>query len=156
MINHILLAIHAISLVIGIFAPMMTFQKFWIFSNKYSLFSGIFEMLKEGEIFMFFIILSFSILFPIYKLITLYQVQFAKVHCVKFKKKLDRLSALGKWSMMDVFVIAFLVMTVKLGGIGKVDVHIGIFAFSISVVVSMILTHRIQKKIESIEDVDLV
>jgi paraquat-inducible protein A len=58
--------------------------------------------------------------------------------------------------MMDVFVIAFLVMTVKLGGIGKVDVHIGIFAFSISVVVSMILTHRIQKKIESIEDVDLV
>ena len=50
---------------------------------------------------------------------------------------------IGKWSMADVFIIAIMAATIKFGGLAAVHVHIGLLFFAISVVLSLVVTHRI-------------
>jgi paraquat-inducible protein A len=45
-------------------------------------------------------------------------------------------SNLGKWSMLDVFVMAILVLTVKSSGVANIQVGIGFFLFFISVMLT--------------------
>ena len=47
---------------------------------------------------------------------------------------------LGPWSMLDVFVVALLLVSVKLGALAKVEVHYGLYIFTASVIMTMILS----------------
>jgi paraquat-inducible protein A len=49
----------------------------------------------------------------------------------------------GKWSMLDVFVVAVLVVAVKLGAIADVEMRFGLYAFAASVLLTMFITSRI-------------
>jgi paraquat-inducible protein A len=49
----------------------------------------------------------------------------------------------GKWSMLDVFVVAVLVVAVKLGAIADVEMRFGLYAFAASVLLTMFITARI-------------
>jgi len=53
------------------------------------------------------------------------------------QERLNRLAKLSKWSMLDVYVIAILAVTVKLGMIATVSIHFGLIAFAVSVTLSM-------------------
>jgi paraquat-inducible protein A len=43
---------------------------------------------------------------------------------------------MGKWSMLDVFVVAILVLTVKSGGLASIKVQDGFFLFFASVMLT--------------------
>jgi len=43
----------------------------------------------------------------------------------------------GKWSMLDVFIVAILVVSVKLGAIASVEMRYGLYAFATAVVLKM-------------------
>ena len=47
--------------------------------------------------------------------------------------------------MLDVFVVAILIVAVKLGYIFDVQVHIGLYAFSVAVLLTMYITARVIK-----------
>ena len=49
----------------------------------------------------------------------------------------------GKWSMLDVFVVAVLVVTVKLGAIASVEARYGLYAFTVAVFLTMYVTARV-------------
>jgi uncharacterized paraquat-inducible protein A len=60
-------------------------------------------------------------------------------------------SHLGKWSMLDVFVVAILVLTVKSGGVASINVQGGFFLFFISVMLTQFAstwTGRIASRLE--------
>lgn len=137
---HFLLSASIILFFIGIFAPMATFKKFFIFNNTYSLLSATIDLLIEKEYFLFIIIFAFSILFPLLKFFLLYKINFISGNNHS-NHNLKLLETFGKWSMLDVFVIAFMLMTIKLGAIAKIEVHIGIYAFALSVIFTMLTTY---------------
>lgn len=127
----------------GIVLPMFSFQKFYIFNDSFSLLGGILHLLSEGEIFLFFVILTFSIIAPIYKLY-LCKVLIAKKNLDQDKrlKIVKQLAVVGKWSMADVFVVSVIAATVKIGMFATVQIHIGLFVFSLAVLSSMVLVHK--------------
>ena len=43
---------------------------------------------------------------------------------------------MGKWSMLNVFVVAILVLTVKSGGVASIKVQSGFFLFFLSVMLT--------------------
>ena len=45
-------------------------------------------------------------------------------------------SNMGKWSMLDVFVVAILVLTVKSSGVASIQVSVGFFLFFMSVMLT--------------------
>ena len=49
----------------------------------------------------------------------------------------------GKWSMLDVFVVAVLLASVKLGALAQVQIHSGLYAFAASVLLTMLITARV-------------
>ena len=142
--NNSLLALTVILFILGISLPMFTLTKLVFLKDSFSLLSGSFQLLREGEVFLFLVIFGFSIIIPLYKftLCGLYinSPDQSMQHQLRAIKKII---SIGKWSMADVFVIAILAATVKFGAIASVKVHIGLIIFALSVISGMFLTHRL-------------
>ena len=96
-------------------------------------------MFQEGSWFVGGIVLLFSVVFPLTKIILLLELSlFELLNRTHKALTLRLMEHLGKWSMMDVMLLAFLVMLVKLGDL--VEFHFGpaVFAFVLCVAMSMI------------------
>ncbi len=137
-------ALVLVLLILGATLPMFTFSKFYFFNDTFSLLSGIFHLLDEGEPVLFVLVFTFSILLPVYKMYLLGRIIFHRAMAPDNRHRcLHFLHILGKWSMLDVFVVALLVMTVKFGVIADVTVHAGLYVFAAGVLASMLLTHGV-------------
>jgi paraquat-inducible protein A len=131
-------------LLAGVVSPIITLTKFMLVENTFSVLSGVVELLREGKIFLFLLIAGFSIVLPILKLWVLYRLV-SKSSAVKksMQKLLHWMHLYGKWSMLDVFVVAILVVAVKLGAIAAVEMRFGLYAFAASVLLTMLITSNI-------------
>lgn len=135
------IVLSAVLLVIGAFAPLMTTTKLFIFSNTLSLASGIVQLFQQGHWILGMIILGFSIVFPVVKLMLLLLIWLTEANqTARIRQRLNWLAATGKWSMLDVFVVAILLVSVKLGALASVQVHYGLYAFAASVLLAMVIT----------------
>lgn len=129
---------------LGVFLPMMTLEKFYFFENQVSLYSALQDLLFNSEWLLFLVIFTFSIVFPIIKSLFLFLVvNMGATKKQAYKTFLKVLAGIGKWSMLDVFVVAILLVTVKLEMIANVQIHNGIYAFGASVLLTMVLTQWI-------------
>ncbi len=141
---NLLVIASLILLVVGLFAPLITFQKFFIFSHTVSLASALAQLLDEGYVILFVLIAGFSVVVPLMKLALLARLGNAGSATGQWKRRqLHWLSQYGKWSMLDVFVVAVLIVTIKLGAIASVEVHVGLYAFSASVLLTSAATARV-------------
>ena len=141
---RLILGITTFFLCLGLVAPIITLKKFILIENTFSVLSGTFELLKEGQIFLFIVIAGFSVVLPLLKigvLNTLLSVK--KQHAANLDKYLHWMHLYGKWSMLDVFVVAVLVVAVKLGAIASVEMRIGLYSFAAAVVLTMYVTARV-------------
>ncbi|MBU0499895.1 MAG: paraquat-inducible protein A [Gammaproteobacteria bacterium] len=140
-LNPLLLAAGGL-LAVGVFAPLMTLEKFLIFTNEVSLYSGLRDLWVDREWFLFILIGLFSILFPLLKLLLLAAA--VNLPGDRHHGPLHWLEAIGKWSMLDVFVVALLVVSVKLRGMASVQVQYGSYAFAVAVLLTMLLSRWVQ------------
>jgi paraquat-inducible protein A len=108
--------------------------------RQVSIAGGIGTLLREGEIAVGLVLLIFSIIFPIGKLGLLWAIAQAKQRN-EFKPELTNLiDRLGKFSMLDVFVLALLVIALKkLPGGSKIELGFGAYMFAASVLLSMVI-----------------
>jgi hypothetical protein len=144
-----------ISLIYGLINPilMVTIHKkveyvgdvILSFESK-GIIGSINKLYANGELAVAFTILLFSILLPVFKSLTLtFMLVF---HKSTWNKKLVAFfKQIGKWSMIDVFVVAtFLVyFTSNTGGITKAEIQVGLYFFLIYVILSMITAILTQK-----------
>lgn len=156
-----------ISLIYGLVNPilMVTIHKnvdhlgdvILSFESK-GILGSISKLFDTGENMVALTILVFSVIIPLLKIFTLIFVIVAKefnfAHTiVKFFK------ILGKWSMIDVFVVAvFLVyFTGNQGDVTHAEIEVGLYFFLIYVLLSMvaaILTHKVLIKSPSLQQSD--
>ena len=103
-----------------------------------SLLLGTIDLFHHGSWFVGLIVLLFSIVFPLVKLVMLLELSLFSLLHRRHKAATYRLMEhAGRWSMMDVLLLAFLVMLIKLGSL--VTFHFGpaIIAFVLCVALSM-------------------
>ena len=130
----------------GLTMPVMTITSLVFFSDSFSILLGITGLWKEGHILMFLLVGIFSILLPIMKLGILFRILLARrVESRYLEKLLQLMHDYGRWAMLDVMVVAVLIVTVKLGAIASVEVHIGLYLFGLAVLLIMFITQRIVK-----------
>ena len=133
----------SIMLIVGGLLPMFTFEKFYIFNDSFSLISGIFHLFNQGEYLLFLILFLFSVIAPIYKMVIVNDLINYKNNSYQRKILMKRLLLIGKWSMTDVFVVAVVASTVKLGALANVSIKYGLYVFSLGVIGSMLLNHQV-------------
>jgi len=143
---NLLLILSLASFAAGIYLPVFTLTKLYIFDNTVSILSGLWQLVAEGEYLIFILIFGFSIILPISK-ITILAIAWNS-HKAHHHKKLLWLEKIGRWSMLDVFVVALLIVTVKLGVLASVAIHAGLYYFTASVLIMMVVTTIVIRKYE--------
>ena len=143
---NILLLCSLVALVIGVTAPLLTLQKLYFIENTISLISTIQVLYRDHEWMLFTIITLFSLCVPVIKIISLLLITNVEYKTGSaLDKSLSLIETLGKWSMLDVFVVALLLVSVKLGALAKVEVHYGLYVFAASVILTMGLSFWIYR-----------
>ncbi len=159
-----LISVTVIALITGWFAPILAIiayqdipvlgQSVFQFESK-SIVSALQKLYQTGQVAIAVIIFIFTILTPIVKSLMMLVVLFSQN--LHFSQKSIRvLKTIGKWSMLDVFVIAILVtyFTTKSGGATDATLQIGVYYFVAYVIASMILTYLINYKNNQINHVN--
>jgi paraquat-inducible protein A len=104
-----------------------------------SVLTGIVELFSHGSWFVGAIVFVFSIAFPLTKIVMLLELSLLRLSHRRFRSLTYRIMEhAGKWSMMDVMLLAFLVMLVKLGSLVEFQFGPAVIAFVFCVALSMV------------------
>lgn len=140
----LLLVAATLTLAWGLFLPLLYVEK-WFWDSQYSVVSGIAGLWEDGELLLAFVLLCFSVVFPIAKLGVLWRLWFRPVPREQHERWLARLEMLGRWSMLDVFAVAILVVAAKLGVLASVEPRAGVYVFGAAVLLSMAATSAVRR-----------
>lgn len=141
LIFNVILLIASGLFIAGIFKPLIEIEKLWIFKNVFSLVSSLQTLLDQQEIALFLVLSLFSIVTPIVKIIVLGLVaNTSQGYQEKHYFWISFLETWGKWSMLDVFVVALWLVAVKLGSMAHVIVHQGVYLFTGAVLLMQFLS----------------
>jgi len=136
--------------------PFMEIDEFFFFSSDYSLVESIKGLWQTQLHGLAVLITIFSIVFPIFKLLAMASIWFLPFTDEKREKLCYWLGILGKWSMLDVFVVAILVVLIKAQAFMDAKPEEGIFIFATAIILSLILSilleNLIKKRKESVQD----
>ena len=132
-------------LLTGLSLPLLHAQQLVFWKNTYSVWTGIVALWQEQERELAALLFFFSIIFPVVKLGALAVLWFMRLPAEHRARLLHWLGILGKWSMLDVFVVAILIVLVKLGPLAKVEPRIGVYVFAAAIACSMLTTMHIER-----------
>ncbi len=140
----LLMALAAGLLVLAWFLPMMTVYHLRFVAETFSIADSIGELLREDEIGLFLLILVFTVLFPVAKLVLAGLLWYrADLDAAGVPRWLAWIDGFGKWSMLDVFVVALVVVAIKISWLADVAVHPGVYVYASAVVLSMVAERRV-------------
>jgi len=134
----LLILMSFVLLMIALSLPLMKVEKMVFWKNEYSVIAGVQALWEQGQYALATILFFFSIVFPIFKLAALAIVWTIRLAEQKRQAVLHWLGVLGKWSMLDVFVVAILIVLVKLGPLANVQPQRGLYWFAAAILLSMI------------------
>lgn len=105
--------------------------------------SGVITLMKHGMLPIAAVVFIASILVPTFKLVgialLLYSVQRHQPLSARQRIMMYRfIEFIGRWSMLDIFVIAILVAVVNFGRIASVEANLGAIAFACVVILTML------------------
>ncbi|HEX5137939.1 MAG TPA: paraquat-inducible protein A [Planctomycetota bacterium] len=150
--NHLLLGA-------GLFAPCMTVTPHlgaiddlarWLglvdAPKTYSVATGILRLLSGGNVAIGLVLLAFSALFPVSKLVVLRAALADACRGRPAGRAHDLAARFGRYSMADVFVLALVVVASKsFPGGTTVDIRWGAFAFAAAALLSLALGVRVAR-----------
>jgi uncharacterized paraquat-inducible protein A len=123
---------------IGLSTPLLHTSRFWIIKEKHTFWEVLSNLKLNGEMQIYYIIISFSFLIPAVKLMAIsYNIFISK----QASNKNIILSFLSKWAMLDVMVVGVIIGTMKSnGGFAEITTGIGMKYFIASVFLSLIIS----------------
>lgn len=120
-------------LVAGATTPLLTTERFYFFSNTFSLISGLRQLVANGQLLIAAVIVLFSLCVPVVKAIVIWIASSEREHRSSLLTIADRF---GKWSMLEVFIAALVIVALKLGPVVDATLHYGAYLLASSVLLS--------------------
>jgi len=139
----LLLLTATLMLIQGLSLPLINVEKMVLWKSVYSVFTGVLSLVDQKEYFLAGVIFFFSMVFPFAKLAALTVIWFFKMPDRQRKWLLHWLGVLGKWSMLDVFIVSILIVAVKLGPMAQVEPRPGVYLFCLAILLTMFATMRV-------------
>ena len=131
----------SVCLALGMSLPIIKLTKYVFWSTDHSLLSTVQQLFNDGQAFLGSMILVFSIILPVLKLLYLLLVSTLPVAEIRaHRRQLRALEWLGKWSMHDVLVLALTIFFIKSQGVYDAASLSGVYFFTAAVVL-MILSY---------------
>ena len=128
-----------VCLVLGVTMPIIKLDQLYIFTDQHSLVSIVSALYQDDELFLSGIIVIFSVFIPVLKLVYLLAAATIPEDDELGRAQiLKRMEWLGKWSMLDVLILALMIFYTKSSGIADAASQPGIYLFTASVVLTML------------------
>ena len=133
----------------GIFFPFFHVKKLWLFNDAVSVVGGIITLFQEGEYFLFAVLSLFTLVFPCAKLGLLAITWLEREKDLTRLRELHRwVATLGKWSMLDVFVVAILIVAMKSATVAEIHIGFGLYLFTFSVIATQLASSWIDQRLQ--------
>lgn len=119
-------------------------------TQEHTIWSGVVDLFVGGDWAIASVVFIASIVIPWVKILALVMLVLTAgaSHAGPFRSRVYRvLERIGKWSMLDVFLVALLIAMVKLGPLAEVIAGPGILAFGLAVVVTMVATKKFDPRL---------
>lgn len=131
------------ALIFMIPANLLPFMSIELYGNRNSstIWSGILSLAEAGSWPIAVIVFFASLVIPLVKLLVLFYLALTARHGqhAKFKTRLyNMVEAIGRWSMLDIFLLAVLVAIMKLGPWTRVEPRMGSMMFALVVIFTML------------------
>ncbi len=142
----VLVAAAGVALVAGLLLPAIEFRRLFVLPERHSLLGVVSALLRDGEWFLGGVLGAFSVVFPTLKLAAM-AVPAAAIAARRraASAALRWMGHLGRWSMLDVLVVALVVFAVKRSGLAGAATLPGIWLFALSVVLSIAAAWLIER-----------
>jgi len=128
------------TIIVGLTLPVMSIEKLIFWEDSYSILQGAASLWENSHYFLAVLIFGFSVVFPNLKLAALGVIWFVPLEREARKKALWWTKALGKWSMLDVFVVALTIVLSQSEGLLDARPRAGLYVFSAGVLASLVVT----------------
>ncbi|MCJ9673251.1 MULTISPECIES: paraquat-inducible protein A [unclassified Neorhizobium] len=136
-LRPLLLALATIFLALGLFLPIIRFERLYFFTETPSLLALVAALFQEGDVALSMVVGLFSIVFPIVKLLGLaVQLSGRSAEGGFFRRAMPHLS---KWSMMDVMLVAIVVFAAKSSGLAVAVSQPGLWFYAASAIIAGLL-----------------
>lgn len=121
-------------------------------NSEDTIMSGVFSLISSGSYFVAAVVFVASICIPLLKFLIIVllalSLQFAWDMSDHTRHRLHGLTEfIGRWSMIDVFVVAVLAALIQLGAILTITPGVGINAFAVSVVFTMLAASSLDPRL---------
>ncbi|MAA98171.1 MAG: paraquat-inducible membrane protein A [Stappia sp.] len=127
--------------VLGLTLPLLELERLLVLTDRPSLLQLVTGLWSDGEQLLAGAVALFSVVFPMAKLAALHVAVVAGTP----GRSLQMLGALGKWSMMDVMLVALVIFAAKTSGLATAITQPGLLFYAGAVVLSAlaaVLAHR--------------
>jgi paraquat-inducible protein A len=131
----------AVTLAFGLTEPVITVDRLIFGKVPYTVWGGVKGLWDDQSPVLAVIVFLFSFVTPIAKLVLLGWLWVAPSSAVLRAKSLAWMESLGRWSMLDVFAVAILIVANKM----QVKAEAGIYWFCAAILLSMALTTLVRK-----------
>jgi paraquat-inducible protein A len=132
--------------VLGWIAPAMSVSQFFIFEEAVSLATGLRVLVGQGEYALAALIVIFAMALPILRIGLIYALwRFQPIDDRRLVRKVRFVESLGKWSMLDVFVMALVFAAMNISLIADVHMHWGVYSLASGVLLSMLAATRVSQ-----------
>ncbi len=131
-------------LVAGWTLPIMTVHKLVFFAEEVSILAGARQLWEAGNYFLCLVVVAFSVAFPALKMLVALTLWYgADTRGADLAGLLGWLETFGRWSMLDVFVVALTIVAIQVSVVSDVTTHAGLYVFTAAVVLSMAGVRRL-------------
>ena len=124
---------------VGITLPILNVTKFLIFEDEVSLIVMVLDLFEAGDVGIALIVFVFTIVLPAAKLILGAGLGWgAESETRRAEWGVTILEAVGKWTMLDVMVVALVVVTMKTSWIADFELAPGLYFFAGSAILALL------------------
>ncbi|WP_426238916.1 paraquat-inducible protein A [Pararhizobium sp. DWP1-1-3] len=145
LIPPLFLVLSAFFLALGLVLPLVQFEKLVFFTETPSLLGIVSSLWGEGNQMLAIIVALFSIVFPFAKLVGIAFEATAPANGKAADGMVARLlPLLGKWSMMDVMLVALVIFAAKTSGMAEAFTQPGLWFYAGSAVLTGLLQMQLR------------
>ena len=131
--------------------PMMEITKLGI-KTESTIIEGVVSFLEYENYFIAFVIFTASVIIPLVKLLGLLLIFISLKIDIKIRNKNKNrifkfIHLIGKWSMIDIYVVAILASTIQVGELFNIKSGLAATSFALVVILTMIAVHRFDTRI---------
>lgn len=121
----------------GLMLPSLHFQNLWVLNQEYSLWLATWTFWDKQHYSLFALLFGFTVVMPILKVLAgLWVFYAANTDALPARRWLHWLSTISKWSMLDVFIVAVIILALEGSLLTAASLGLGIALFAAAVVLS--------------------